>query len=69
MAIFHGIQLGVAKVCFNILTRLKEYICGSTKFIVRVTYPLVGDISVVTGFFDGSEQKGEFGQGWLLKCR
>ena len=47
----------------------KEYGCHFKKCLGRVTHPPFMDISVVTGFFYGSEQKGEFGQGWLLKCR
>ena len=55
------------KVCFNILTRLKEYGCGSMNTTVRVTLPLVSDRPSVTGYFDRDEQKCECGVGMVIK--
>ena len=69
LATFQGIQLAAEEVCINILTILKDFGCGSMNTDVRVIYPPLYDRPLVTGYFDGAEQKGVCGVGMVIKLK
>ena len=54
-------------VCINILTRMKEFGRGPLTITAKVTQPPLCDRPLVTGYFDGVEQKGLCGFGMVIK--